>query len=134
MIVTLDASAAVELVMGRPKRELVARSLEKAEVVIAPALFVYELANTMWKYHRLSGIEVHTLLRMARRAMALVDELIDPDTVWEESVALACQIAHPVYDAVYLVTSRRRHAELVSIDSRLVAAAAQLNIPVASLT
>jgi predicted nucleic acid-binding protein len=133
MIVTLDVSAAVELVMGRPRREPVRAALERAQIVIAPSLFVCELANTMWKYHRLGGVDIDTLLRMARRASALVDEFVDPEAVWEEALALVCQIDHPVYDALYLVTSRRRHAQLVTIDSRLAAAAADLHIPVAAL-
>lgn len=133
MIVTLDVSAALELVMGRGQSERVKAVLERAHLVIAPSLFLYEIANTMWKYHRFGGVDVDTLLHMTRRASSLVDEFVDAETVWEESLALACQIGHPAYDAMYLVTSRRRHAQLLTLDSRLAMAAAELKIPVAAL-
>jgi len=48
----LDASAALELVMARPERLSVAALLQHYDWMIAPSLFVYEVANALWNYRR----------------------------------------------------------------------------------
>jgi len=132
MIVTLDVSAAVELVMGRPKQKLIISILKEAEWIIAPSLFAYEATNVMWKYSKLSDYPVDELIHKTRHMLEIIDEYIDPEVIYEEAIALACRIDHPAYAAMYLVTSRRRNATLITLDFRLMAAASKLQIPVAS--
>ena len=52
----------------------------------------------------------------------------------EEALPLSCKISHPAYDAMYLVTSRRKNATLVTLDKRLVRAAKSIDVPVAVIT
>jgi len=133
MIITLDVSAAVELVMGRPREQAVASLLEKADWVLAPQLYIFETANVMWKYHRLCHLPVEELLQKARCLYKLVDEYIEADDIYEEAVSLSCELNQPVYDIVYLVVSRRKSAQLLTLDSRLTETAKKAGISVAGL-
>lgn len=127
MILTLDVSAAIELVMGRPKQIEISTLLKRADWIIAPSLFTYETSNVMWKYRELYNVD--TLLKKTRQTLALVDEYINPKTIYEEAIALACKHNHPAYDGMYLVTCRRRNATLVTLDNKLMTLASSLQIP-----
>ena len=131
MILTLDVSAAMEIVLGRPKQLELCTMLLEADWVIAPSLFKYEASNVMWKYRSFYGID--TLVRKARQTVALVDEYIPSDSIYEEAIALACKTEHPAYDSMYLIVCRRRHATLVTLDSKLRKLASDLEIPFALL-
>ena len=51
MRITIDVSAAVEVVMGGECQEKIVNILNDADWVIAPSLFIYEASNALWKYH-----------------------------------------------------------------------------------
>jgi len=51
MRITIDVSAAVEVVMGGKRQEEIVNILNDADWVIAPSLFIYEASNALWKYH-----------------------------------------------------------------------------------
>lgn len=131
MIITLDVSAAMEVIMGRPYQKQIAEIVKKADWVIAPSLYTYEASNVMWKCRKFYDDKV--LLKKARQALALIDEFISPESIFEEAIALACQTNHTSYDAMYLVTCRRRNATLVTLDKKLLKVAVDLRIPVAEL-
>lgn len=128
MIVTLDVCAAVELVLGRPRRAAVAAALEKADWVIAPALYVYEAANTLWKYHRMGGLPQAELGHAFQHLLELVDEFLEAERLAEEAMALACELNHPVYDAIYLAACQKWHAALLTLDAKLASTAARIGI------
>ena len=134
MIVTLDVSAAIELVLKRPKHIPIMHILQQAEWVISPSLFIYETANVMWKYSQLGQYSTDYLFHKTRQALKLVDEYLPSDSLFEEAIALAIQINHAAYDAMYLVTSRRRNAALITLDSRLADAAAAIKIPLSPVS
>ena len=130
MNIVIDASAAVGLVLAMPGTETFSAPLEQAALVSAPDLFVAEVCNALWKYRKAE------LLPMARSEQALEHALSLPDLIESSSVlhleafALACRHLHPVYDALYLVLARRNNAVLLTLDRRLAALAAKLEIEV----
>lgn len=132
MIVTIDVSAAIEVVMGRPKQQPIINILEKAEWVITPSLYIYEASNVMWKYNSIQNYPVNDLLHKTRHLLNIVDHYIKAEDLYEEAIPLACKLNHPTYDTMYLVASRRKNATLVTLDSRLIDAARKIDIPVAS--
>lgn len=133
MIVTIDVSAAIEVVMGRPKQRPIINILEKAEWVIAPSLYIYEASNVMWKYNSIQNYPVNDLIHKTRYLLNIVDQYIKAEDLYEEAIPLACKLNHPAYDAMYLVVSRRKNATLITLDSKLIDAAKQIDIPVASI-
>jgi len=130
MIITIDASAAVEFVMGRPKQHEIASVLKKADQVISPSLYIYETANVLWKYKTSIDFPVNKLVDKAKYVYELIDEYVEPDDMYEEILSLACALGHPVYDASYLVTCKRKNAALLTLDSRLIKAAQKANISI----
>ncbi|MDI3481653.1 MAG: hypothetical protein PWQ97_1308 [Tepidanaerobacteraceae bacterium] len=133
MIAAIDVSAAIEVVMGRPKQKKIINILEKAEWVIAPSLYIYEASNVMWKYHLIQNYPVDELLHKIRHLIEMVDQFIKAEDLYEEAIPLACKLKHPAYDVMYLVVSRRKNATLVTLDSKLIDAAKMLDIPVAAI-
>ncbi|MFW5790373.1 MAG: type II toxin-antitoxin system VapC family toxin [Bacillota bacterium] len=130
MKVTLDVSAAVEVVMGGKRQKEVVNILNDADWVIAPSLFIYEASNTLWKYHKYQNYSKEDIMKKIDYLYKMVDQFIDAKDIFEEALPLSCKISHPAYDAMYLVTSRRKNAELVTLDKRLVAAAKSIDVPV----
>ncbi len=134
MIVTIDVSAAVEVVMGRQKQKSIINILKKADWIIAPSLYIYEASNVMWKYHSLQNYRLEDILKKTRYLYEIVDQFIDAKELFEEAIPLSCNIDHPAYDTMYLLTSRRKNATLITLDKRLIKAAKKINIPLASIS
>lgn len=134
MRITIDVSAAVEIVMGGKRQEEIINILNDADWVIAPSLFIYEASNTLWKYHEYQAYSKEDIMKKIEYLYKMVDQFIDAKDIFEEALPLSCKISHPAYDAMYLVTSRRKNATLVTLDKILVRAAKSIDVPVAVIT
>ncbi|RAK11241.1 putative nucleic acid-binding protein [Halanaerobium saccharolyticum] len=133
MRITIDVSAAVEIVMGGKRQQEIINILNEADWVIAPSLFIYEASNTLWKYHEYQDYSKEDIMKKIDYLYKMVDQFIDAKDIFEEALPLSCKISHPAYDAMYLVTSRRKNAPLVTLDKRLVRAAKSIDVPVAAI-
>jgi predicted nucleic acid-binding protein len=133
MIITIDVSAAVEIVMGRSKQKLLINILKEADWIIAPSLYIYEASNVMWKYHSIQNYPLDDLLTKTKQMIEIVDQFINSEDIYEEAIPLSCKIDHPAYNAMYLVTCRRKNSTLVTLDKRLIKAANKLDLSVASI-
>lgn len=134
MRITLDVSAAVEIVMGGKRQQEIVNILNDADWVIAPSLFIYEASNVLWKYHEYQDYSKEDIMKKIEYLYKMVDQFIDAKDIFEEALPLSCKISHPAYDAMYLVTSRRKNATLVTLDKKLVRAAKSIDVPVAVIT
>ena len=119
MIVVIDASAAVDLVVNAPARSAEARLLSDAKWVLAPTLFVSEVTNVFWKYHRFRNLEREKAEAGLSLALDLPDSLSDDLDLHSEAFAVSCLARHSVYDMMYLVLARRNNAVLFTRDRRL---------------
>jgi len=119
MSVVLDASAAAEIVIGRPKAEVLAALLADADSVRAPELFANEVTNLFWKYHRFGGMPVAACSRALGFALELPDFLVSAAPMCAEVLDLAMRTGHPAYDLFYLVLARRESALLLTMDRKL---------------
>jgi predicted nucleic acid-binding protein len=107
--------------------DLLAR-LERAALVLAPALLRVEAANALWKYLRAGHIDLATARERHAEISLLVHRFIDEQGLFPEALQLAADHAHPVYDAVYAVTARRNAATLLTFDRRLQGCCLQARI------
>lgn len=130
MIVVLDTSAAVDLVLHPSKREKEADLLADAEWVLAPTLFVAEVANVFWKYHLFNNLPQEQAEQGLELALELPDSLADDRELCTEAFAMACRTGHPVYDMLYLVLARRNNALLLTRDRSLKRLAAKHDVRV----
>jgi predicted nucleic acid-binding protein len=117
--VVLDASAAVRAVMDAAAQPALLERLDAAPLVLAPGLMRIEAANALWRYGRAGLIDPGEVLVRHAQAQSLVHRFIEEPTLFPEALHLACNLNHPVYDAVYAVTARRHAATLLSFDRRL---------------
>lgn len=130
MILVLDASAAVRSVTG-PEVESWAKPLVAADLVLAPSLCAAEIANAFWKYAKAGVLSREEAESSLRKALALVEEFREIDSLAVEAWQTAMLLERPVYDCFYLVLARRLGAHLYTADQGLRKAAARMGIAVA---
>lgn len=119
MRIILDASAAIEVVLDGPKAAEVARSLNEADEVIAPDLFVSEVTNTIWKYYQLKNLNITACDRALERGIGLVESLVPCKELYREAFLLARTAGGPAYDMFYLALARREDAAILTLDAAL---------------
>lgn len=118
-VLVLDASAAVRAVMDAAAQPALLRQLASAALVLAPVLMRVEAANALWKYQRAGLISIAQAQDRHAEISLLVHRFVEEQTFFPEALQLAADFDHPVYDAVYAVTTRRHAATLLSFDRRL---------------
>ncbi|MGD0200229.1 MAG: type II toxin-antitoxin system VapC family toxin [Bryobacteraceae bacterium] len=119
MRLVLDASAAIEVVLGRRKAGQFTAMLEEADAVLAPDLLVAEVVNTVWKYHQFEGLSVTDCDRVIELALGLVDVLVPSREIYREAMLLARTTRRPAYDMFYLALARREDAAFLTTDAAL---------------
>ncbi len=122
MSIVIDASVALKWVLDEPGSEAALALCE--EQLIAPTLWLAEAANALWRHVRLGEITTEqALARMSELANAPVASLaIEPHVPL--ALQLATEIAHPVYDCIYLALALHHETHVVTDDRRFAAAAA----------
>lgn len=121
MSIVIDASVALKWVFDEPGTE--AALALREEQLIAPALWLAEAANALWRHVRLGEIGAEeALARMSVLARAPVASLAFEALVGR-ALELATQLRHPVYDCIYLALALRYDTYIVTDDRRFAAAA-----------
>jgi predicted nucleic acid-binding protein len=115
----LDASAGIEVVLARGKASQFDHLLEEADQVLAPDLFVSEIVNTIWKYHRFENLKLDTCDRSIELAIGLIDVLVPCQELYREAFLLARSARRPAYDMFYLALARREDAGFLTTDRAL---------------
>ena len=131
MRAVLDACAAIEIVVERAQAAQLGGILEEADVVLAPDLFVPEVVNTMWKYHRFEQWSLTVCDRAIEAALGLVDVLVSSRELYGEAFLLARTVRRPAYDMFYVALARREDATLLTTDVQLRKEAERQGIRVA---
>ncbi len=116
----LDASALAALAFGESQAPALAARLANRRL-LAPQLLVYELASVCVKKLRTDPTQRAALLAAFEDALALPVELCSVDAAALPELAEARRLS--TYDAAYLWLAVTRQAELVTLDTRLAAAA-----------
>ena len=119
MIIVLDASAAIEIVLDRPRAGDFDLQLLKADKVITSDLYKAETANVIWKYIQANLLKADQAIRSLELCSGLIDEFYDISENNEEAVNEAIRLNHSTYDLLYLTLARRTGALLLTLDKRL---------------
>ena len=119
MIVVVDVSAAIEILLQKEKKGPFQESCASASLVVAPDLYVSELAKVFWKLCKAKAVTHAQCIQHAEDGIALIDDFIDAEELWKESLAEGIKNAHSVYDMFYMVLARRNDATLLTRDDRL---------------
>ncbi|MBV8681681.1 MAG: type II toxin-antitoxin system VapC family toxin [Caulobacteraceae bacterium] len=120
MSIVIDASVALKWILDEPGRDAADALLD--EDLIAPALWLLEAANALWRRARRGEISsAEALERLAELQNAPVTTTaIEIDLM--AAADLANALAHPVYDCLYLAAAIRENTHVLTADSRFLAA------------
>ena len=132
-LLVLDASAAIEAVLGRSRALEIVEHLEHADRVAVPDLYFAEIANALWKYVRNGDLPLEDAQTMLSIATSLPDDVLPARELATEALAAATAFDHPVYDALYAVTARREGAAVCTIDQRLAKLLEAMRVPTITL-
>jgi predicted nucleic acid-binding protein len=121
--IVVDASVALKWIFDEPGSGA-AVALRNDEL-IAPALWLAEAANALWRHARLGEITAtEARERLSELSKAPVASLpIEP--YLERALGLATKIGHPVYDCIYLAIALRHDTHVMTADRRFASAASQ---------
>lgn len=118
-MLVLDSSAAVAMTFERPFGEKIRGLMSRDEKVIAPELYLAEMAHVVEKYVRGGYIDAPTGVTLLGKATNLVDELIPMSSLAQEVLSESLRLGHSSCDLFYLVLARRNAATLCTLDRRL---------------
>lgn len=120
MTIVIDASVALKWVLDEPGSDAADALLN--EELIAPALWLLEAANALWRRTQRGEI---TAEEAKERLAELYNAPVTTITIDDDLLAaadLANQLGHPVYDCLYLAMAIRENTYVVTADSRFQAA------------
>jgi len=122
--VVVDASVAVKWVL-RENGSDAADALLDDDGLIAPAIWLAEAGNALWRRARMAEISVQEAgERLVELQKAPVASLgIGPHL--DLALNLAIGLSHPIYDCLYLALALHQDTHVVTADRRFAAAAAR---------
>jgi predicted nucleic acid-binding protein len=120
----VDANLLIVLASGDPRASaaeaLIDRWIESGEVVHAPALLPYEVANGLTRLMAAGLLPAERLPEAWRTAMALPITFHFPEHDGDQVAALGARLGrHSAYDAAYLLLAEELGAELWTLDGPL---------------
>ncbi len=121
MSLVIDASVALKWVLDEPGGAEAEALLDEA--LIAPGLWLIEAANALWKRAGRGEIRPD---EAAERLQALLNAPVATPRAEDDlasALSLASQLAHPVYDCLYLALAIREDTQVVTADTRFFAVA-----------
>ena len=121
MRIVIDASVAVKWVLDESGSE--AAVALRGQELIAPALWLAEAANSLWRRARAGEItaeEANARLSDLRKA-PVASLSMEPHL--EPALRLAVEMGHPVYDCIYLALALHHRTHVVTADRRFASAA-----------
>jgi predicted nucleic acid-binding protein len=114
--VVIDASVALKWVLDEPGKQAADALLDQE--LIAPALWLLEAANVLWKRAQRGEISAEGA---AERLSELYNAPVTTVAIEDDLLAaadLANLLAHPVYDCLYLALAVREDTYVVTADRR----------------
>lgn len=121
-MLVVDASVAVLWTLEQRGSDRAA-ALHGENGLIAPSLIVAEIGNAVWKAVRRGDLPREHAATAAEIALGPLHELKPAEELRARALELAIELNHPIYDCFYLALAEREGAPLISVDTRLIAAA-----------
>jgi predicted nucleic acid-binding protein len=119
--IVVDASVALKWVLDEPG-SAAAVALRDHEL-IAPALWLAEAANALWRHARIGEISIDEAGAHFAELMNAPVASLAMEPHLERALELAIEIAHPIYDCIYLALALHHRTHVVTADRRFASAA-----------
>ncbi len=128
MIAVLDVSAAIDVVLQKDSYKEFSEVIEKADVVIVPELYISEISNVAWKYHKQANYSHEQSSDLAETGIRIIDKYLPVADLWKEALHESILNDHSVYDLLYLVCARRSNGILLTRDRKLIRLCNELHV------
>ena len=120
MRLVVDASVAVKWFVSEPLSENARLLLSPRFDLHAPDFVLVEFANVIWKKVRRKELPASPRYVDALSSLNDIITLHPVAELIEHAMQIALEIAHPVYDCLYLACAEGTESELVTADRNLV--------------
>lgn len=124
-MIVMDSCFAVEIALGTERAKGYQKLMTTGERVVSTNLLYGEVTSTFWRYARNGLITADEAIKLAGRAIDLVDEFVDIKELYTEALYEAIRLSHSPYDMMFFVLARRTHGTLFTLDKRLAKLALQ---------
>lgn len=122
-MIVIDASVAVKWFIPEPDSDA-ARMLYR-ENLIAPAIWLPEVANVLWHHVQTGKLEEAKAKQLLSRYRVAPVTSIAADGHIDHAFSLASQVSHAVYDCLYLALAIAESTYLMTADVRFARAVRQ---------
>jgi predicted nucleic acid-binding protein len=119
-VIVIDASIAVKWFIPESDSDA-ARALYR-EQLLAPAIWLSEVANVLWHHVQLGKLPVAKAKQLLLSVRAAPISSIAIDDHVERAFSLANEIPHAIYDCLYLALAVEEGTYLITADTRFVRA------------
>ena len=130
MISILDVSGAIQIILEKEKAEKFDRAINESDWVIAPDLYVSEISNVLWKYHKAKIISHDNCIQYVEDGIRMIDDYIEAKDLWKEALGEGIRNDHSIYDMYYVVLARRNDARLITNDGALAKLCKKIGVTV----
>jgi predicted nucleic acid-binding protein len=130
MIGSIDVCGAMEILLQKEKADKFSKILQEAELIITPDIYISELTNTLWKYHRANILTKDGCVQYIQDGINFVDQFINSRELWQEAFSEGINNDHSIYDMLYMVVTRRTGGILITNDSVLATICKNNNIQI----
>jgi predicted nucleic acid-binding protein len=121
MIVVIDVSGTMEILLHKEKTDKFLKVLQNAILAITPDLYVSELANTLWKYHKARTLSKDECSLYMQQGLRMINSFVSAKEIWEEAFSEGISNNHSICDMFYMVSARRHAGTLITNDAVLAA-------------
>jgi predicted nucleic acid-binding protein len=121
MSIVVDASVALKWVLDEPGSD--AAVALGGQELIAPALWLIEAANALWRNARIGQLTDHEAAERFSELLNAPVATLAMEPYLAPALDLATAIGHPVYDCVYLALALHHRTYVVTADHRFASAA-----------
>jgi len=115
----VDVCAVMQVLLHKEKASQFISALESADVVVAPDLYVSELANTLWKFHRAKILTESECTDYIESGLNLIDAFVDSKQLWHDAFRFGIKHNHSIYDMLYLALTHMNEVILITDDGDL---------------
>jgi predicted nucleic acid-binding protein len=128
MIAILDVSGITQILLKKEKANKFIEVIKTVEKIIAPDLYISELTNTIWKYHRAKLLTEDVCNTKIEEGINFIDDFVESKDLWKEAFSEGIKNDHPIYDMYYSVLARRNNGILITNDGDLAKICKKLRI------
>jgi len=119
-MIVIDASVALKWVL--PEEDSHAAQALLEEKLAAPALWLIEAANALWRHAVAKRIRINDAKLALSKLQSAPVAVIPIDNELARALELSVELRHPIYDCLYLAVALREDTHVVTADSRFIKA------------